>query len=311
MDKSYVYPGAIPLELDALAPQVAAETALTKLAQALLGSSRTTVRGLAVTPTSPASMSVNVSDGEIYQMAARLPAAFSSVAADTTHQTLKQGINLDATTLTLTAPATNGQSINYLVQATLLEQDADSTLFMYYNAANPSQAFTGPNGQGTSQPRTRKCSIALQAKAGTAAATGSQTTPAPDAGWVGLYVVTVAYGATTVTAGNISRYSGAPILGAGGVTASMASNGYQVLPSGLIVQWGNATTNASGRATVTFPITFPTAALWAMSGVAATALSNYAVANGPPSATTLELYSNIGGSTTAASLSAWWLAIGW
>jgi hypothetical protein len=36
--------------------------------------------------------------------------------------------------------------------------------------------------------------------------------PTPDAGWAGLYVVTVANGATTITSGNISQYSGAPFI---------------------------------------------------------------------------------------------------
>ena len=42
-----------------------------------------------------------------------------------------------------------------------------------------------------------------------------------------------------------------------GANVSFAGNGYQKLPSGLIIQWGFASTNASGSATVGFPITFP------------------------------------------------------
>jgi hypothetical protein len=47
--------------------------------------------------------------------------------------------------------------------------------------------------------------------------------------------------------------------------ASLGQNGYQVLPGGLILQWGISVTNASGDASVTLPITFPTSRL---SGVA-------------------------------------------
>ena len=39
---------------------------------------------------------------------------------------------------------------------------------------------------------------------------------------------------------------------------SITSSGYQRLPGGLILQWGNTTTNASGVATVTFPLAFGT-----------------------------------------------------
>jgi len=44
-------------------------------------------------------------------------------------------------------------------------------------------------------------------------------------------------------------------------SSSLASNGYQKLPSGLIIQWGGGTTSASGVVAVTYPITFPTGAL--------------------------------------------------
>ncbi len=42
------------------------------------------------------------------------------------------------------------------------------------------------------------------------------------------------------------------------------TNGYQKLPSGLIVQWGIAITNASGIATATLPMAFPNAHLIAV-----------------------------------------------
>ncbi len=46
-----------------------------------------------------------------------------------------------------------------------------------------------------------------------------------------------------------------------GTNASLAGNGYQKLPSGLIIQWATVTTNASGVATATLPIAFPNAIL--------------------------------------------------
>ncbi len=44
----------------------------------------------------------------------------------------------------------------------------------------------------------------------------------------------------------------------GGMAASLASNGWQRLPSGLIMQWGTVTQGAGLSAQVTFPIAFPT-----------------------------------------------------
>jgi phage-related tail fiber protein len=47
-----------------------------------------------------------------------------------------------------------------------------------------------------------------------------------------------------------------------GTNQNITANGYQKLPGGLIIQWGNANTASSGGATtVTFPIIFPNACL--------------------------------------------------
>lgn len=51
--------------------------------------------------------------------------------------------------------------------------------------------------------------------------------------------------------------SGFPLLA--GFAVSKSTSGYQKLPSGLVIQWGNTVTNGSGQADVTFPIAFPTA----------------------------------------------------
>lgn len=50
--------------------------------------------------------------------------------------------------------------------------------------------------------------------------------------------------------------------------ASLATNGYQKLPSGLIIQWGSFSyTNGSNTSSsVTFPIAFPTACLQVIAG---------------------------------------------
>jgi hypothetical protein len=147
----------------------------------------------------------------MYSLAATDASAYSSLSADA-HNILKQGISLDAVTLTCTPPATGGQSINYLVQAVYQDQDTGLVTLPYYNASNPSQAWSGPNNTGAQQATARKGIVTISAKAGIAATTGTQTTPAPDAGYTGLWVVTVANGQTTITAGNISQAQNSPIL---------------------------------------------------------------------------------------------------
>lgn len=211
MDRQLVFPGQIPLETDLLKTNRSVMIALGKLAGAVFGTA-TVVNGLACTATSPASMSVQVGPGEIYSLANVDGTAYSSLAADTTHSVVKQGILMDAITLSCPAPSTSGYSVNYLIQAAFQEVDTNSVTLPYYNSSNPTQAYAGPNNSGASQATTRQGALVVQAKAGIAAATGSQTTPAADAGYVGLWVVTVANGASSITSSNISKAPGAPFL---------------------------------------------------------------------------------------------------
>lgn len=45
----------------------------------------------------------------------------------------------------------------------------------------------------------------------------------------------------------------------GGANQSLTSNGYQILPGGLIMQWGFASTGSNAPVAVTFPTSFPNA----------------------------------------------------
>lgn len=295
MERVIIYPGQIPLETDLLQTNKNAMIALSKLAAALLGVS-TMVNGLTVVPTGPASLSVSVGPGEIYSLQNIDGTAYSSIAADTAHQIVKQGISLDSRLLACPAPATAGQSVNYLVQASFAETDTGAVVLPYYNASNPATAYSGPNNSGAAQSTLRQGLVSISAKAGVAAATGSQATPAPDAGSVGLYVVTVANGQTTINSGNISVYAGAPIIaetltqkisqatadaryaalaglssqtfavGAatlsqhavnlGQFVATHGGSGYYKLPGGMILQRGTTSALSSGGAST---ITFPIA----------------------------------------------------
>ncbi|CAH2606508.1 conserved protein of unknown function (plasmid) [Rhodovastum atsumiense] len=211
MDRTIVYPGAIPLDTHVLQSQRDAMVGLGALLQAAFGTS-TLVDGLACTPTSPASLSVQVGPGSIIALDTVDDSAFGSLAADSSNL-VKQGINLGTTALgPLSAPTTAGQSRNYLVQATLGETDGTPVALPYYNAANPGVPYVGPNNSGAAQNTRRPQTVTLGLKAGAAATTGSQATPSADSGYVPLYIITIAYGQTTITAGNIVRHSQAPII---------------------------------------------------------------------------------------------------
>lgn len=211
MDRQLIYPGQIPLETDLLNTNKNTMIALAKIAAAILGTT-TQANGLSVVPTSPTSLQVLVNPGEIYSLQNIDSTAYSSIAADTTHQIFKQGISLDQVTLSCPAPGVAGQSINYLIEAAYQDTDALPVVLPYYNASNPSTAYSGPNNAGTTNNTVRQGRISLVAKAGTAATTGTQTTPAADSGYTGLYVVTVANGQTQITSGNITTATSAPLL---------------------------------------------------------------------------------------------------
>ncbi len=198
---------AVPLETDLLNTNRNVLIALGMLAQDVLGSG-TFVSGLGCTPGT--GLTVSIAPGRIYSLQNLDNTAYSSLPLDTTHQIVKQGIALNAQTFACPAPATSGQSVNYLIEAAYADADSGNQVLMYYDASNPTQPYTGPNNSGASQPTVRQGIISLQLKAGAAATTGSQTTPAVDSGYTGLWVITVANGASSIVTGNIAAYSGAP-----------------------------------------------------------------------------------------------------
>jgi len=222
MDRQITYPGQLLTESSLLQATKDAMIGCAKVSSAVLGTN-TIANGFAVTPTGPASLQVLCAPGEIYSMTAIDSAVFSSLPADTTHSILKQGILLDGITLSCPAPGTTGQSINYLIQATYQDSDLVPVLLPYYNSANPALPYSGMGNNGLPQNTIRKGVAVVAVKAGASATTGSQVTPAPDSGYVGLYVVTVAYGQTTITSTSISQYIGAPLMLSGIVPAMQSS----------------------------------------------------------------------------------------
>ena len=209
MDRPIAYTSEQGRSTDFLFAQRATMIGLGKLAKAMLGST-TVVEGLAVTPTTPASLNVQVGSGQIYSMESVDATAYGTLPADTADSIVKQGLLMAAATLATPAPTTAGDSINYLIQAIYQDQDTNNVVLPYFNSANPSQPLSGQNNSGAAQPTERQGVCVVAVKAGAAATTGSQTTPAPDAGYTGLAVVTVANGQTTVTSSNIAVYASVP-----------------------------------------------------------------------------------------------------
>lgn len=210
MDRIIIYPGAIPLDTDLLSAQRNAMIGLGALAQATLGTS-VVADGLACLPTSPASMSVVVGPGSVTQFGSVDQYAYGSLAASAS-QITRMGSLLDPVTLTLAAPTVPGQAITYCIQAAFLEVDDLPVVLPYYNAANPAVPFSGPTNGGSAQNTRRRQTVQIELKQGAPGAAGTQSAPAVDAGWVGLYEIVVQYGQTSIAATAISAFPGAPFL---------------------------------------------------------------------------------------------------
>ena len=94
---------------------------------------------------------------------------------------------------------------------------------------------------------------------------------------------------------------------------SLSSTGYQKLPNGLILQWGDgAHSNGTGAQAVTFPTSFPNAALFGMASNAASGPPSAFHGTSPPNTTGMTVYSSTSsGVAAAAGTSFRWLAIGY
>jgi hypothetical protein len=250
MDRNIVYPGSIPLDTDLLNVNRNTMIALGYLAQAVLGTAPV-VDGLACTPTSPPSMTISVGPGIISQLSVIDTAPYGSLPADTADPLLNIGINIAPTSFTVVAPTTSGQYVNYLIEASFQWSDTNPVVLPYYNAAQPSQPYSGPSNSATAQNTLRAQTVELQMKAGTPAAYGMQTTPPVDNEWIGLYVITVAYGQTSITEANISTVPTAPFLlwklpwlrpGLGCSVQNFTTSGTFTVPAGVtqveVEVWG-------------------------------------------------------------------------
>jgi hypothetical protein len=211
MDRVTIYSQEIPRSADFLQGEQSAMVALAKLSDMVLGTS-TMVDGLTCVPNSPAALNVLLNPGQIYSLANLEATTWSAINADTTHQILKQGVALNQQTIAITPPVTSGFSQVYLIEVQYADLDTSSVVLPYFNSANPSVPLTGPGGAGTPQNTLRSGIVSVQLKAGTAATTGTQVAPSVDAGWTGLWLITVAQGQATITAGNIVEFAGAPFI---------------------------------------------------------------------------------------------------
>lgn len=230
-DRVISYAGALPRVEDFLSVSKYAMVGIGAVAEAILGQG-TQVAGLEVTavPNSAVSGSafaINVGRGFIFSYQETDPTAYGVLGTDTGTNVLKTGILSSGINMGLSnvAPASAGYSTNYLISAAFVEQDINEAVLPYYNAANPTQPFSGPANNSAAQVTARQDTIVLQATGGTPAPTGSQLSPSTPAGYVPLYIVTIHNGDTATVNGQISIAPDAPFISSAGQLIEVIQSG--------------------------------------------------------------------------------------
>lgn len=188
-----------------------------------------TLSGFGATATGPTSLTINLAAGLIYQQSAIDGSPYGALAADST-VVQQQGLAAAQQITLSTAGLSAGQSMWALVEAQFAQTDAirptDPTggVLNYWNSNDPTQPFQGPNNNGSPQPTVRLGTATVRVKYGTPATTGSEVPATPDAGWLPLYLIDLAFGQTTIATNQIlvagpsvgtgvpSNYPGAPFI---------------------------------------------------------------------------------------------------
>jgi hypothetical protein len=203
--------------------------ALANLEQDLSGTIIGQMAGLVGTPTSPATLAINIGPGRVYQQSAVDSTSYGALASDPAI-VQQQGSAAAQQVLLTTSALSAGQSQWALVQCQFAQVDqvaaGDPTggLLLYFNSANPSQPFQGPGNDGQVQPTVRLGTVSITVVYGSPATTGSEVPPNPTSGWLPMYLVDLTFGQTQITSGNIltagpsvgsnvpSNYPGAPFI---------------------------------------------------------------------------------------------------
>ena len=209
MDRHIVYPGSIPLDTDFLGIQRSALLALGSLAKTILGSAPV-ADGLVCSPAS-SGYAVKVSPGTLSITTALDTNTFGSLPPDGT-AVVKTAINPTDLVLELGTTADQATVLCWLVQASIIEEDDQPLALQYWNAANPSVPFSGPENSGSAQNTRRRMRLVLTTKASAPVPVGTFAPPNADPGFVGLYGVTTWVGKVGITADDIRLLPNAPTL---------------------------------------------------------------------------------------------------
>jgi hypothetical protein len=233
--RSTIYPGEIGRSFDFLEAQKDYVRSIGQLAQVALGQSLRGASGLGCTAQSTPNMSVNVAAGFILDMQAMDATPYGANPIDS-NLVYQMGEVLSQTLQLNTGGLSVGQSQWVLITAQWQQVDQIRTgdptggLLAYFNLDNPPQPLLGEGGNGENQPTVRIGACTIQPLYGEPAATGTQVAPLPQGTQVGLFLILLTAGQTSITQGEI--LTAGPSVGTG------VSNTFPVAPfiTGLLEQ---------------------------------------------------------------------------
>lgn len=211
MDRQEIYSQSQVRSYDFAWAQRQALIGIGQLAFDLIGSSGTFVggQGLVASPSMPASLTIGLSAGDLYALADIDATAYGPLSSDT-NQTTQQGFAAAQSVTLSTSGLGSGQSRWALIWAEFSQTDEipgdDPTggLLNYLNTADPAgPPYSGPNDDNTPQNTRRLGVCTIGVTYGAVATTGSETPPSAPGGSVGLYLIDLTFGQTTITSGEI------------------------------------------------------------------------------------------------------------
>lgn len=174
--------------------------------QAALGSPNMAVTGLACTPTSSPSLSVQIGAGALFKQTPTDVTDFGPLHSNS-NAAVKIAIHGGPTVKDFPRTVSLGESINYLIEANFLEIDDTPEIVQYYNKDDPTSPFYGVNNSGASQYTIRRTTVSLNIVGGQSATTGTQVTPVPTPGWLPLWVISIANGQNYIDSNSITKAS--------------------------------------------------------------------------------------------------------
>lgn len=194
MNRSIIYPTEQGRSYDYLIGQRDVIEAFGFLMADVLGQTSGFVTGMLGIQTSPASLTIQIGAGSIYQFVVVDPTPIGSLPASS-DMAMLQGVTASQLVTLVTSGLASGQNqwvlveVQFAFQDLIRPTDPNNGILPFLNPANPSQPFSGPGGSGAPLNTERMATAVFKLKYGTPATTGSEVPPTPDSGWLPLFLI--------------------------------------------------------------------------------------------------------------------------